>query len=153
MHRSLLLAAALAAASATPAVAQAPAATATALTREDSAAIRATAEDYLLGWYDGDAERMERAVHPDLAKRSVQTQNGRSRLNNMGALAMVQMTRGRAASPQPADQRLLEITLLDGYGSMAVAKVVSWDFVDYISLARSNGRWVIVNDLWDGRAR
>jgi hypothetical protein len=130
MHRSLLLAAALAAASATPAVAQAPAATATALTREDSAAIRATAEDYLLGWYDGDAERMERAVHPDLAKRS-----------------------GRAASPQPADQRLLEITLLDGYGSMAVAKVVSWDFVDYISLARSNGRWVIVNDLWDGRAR
>jgi hypothetical protein len=153
MHRSLLLAAALAVASATPATAQAPAATATALSREDSAAIRATAEDYLLGWYDGDAERMERALHPDLAKRNVQTQNGRSRLSNMGAMAMVQMTRGRAASPQPADQRLLEITLLDGYGSMAVAKVVSWDFVDYISLARSNGRWVIVNDLWDGRAR
>ena len=153
MHRSLLLAAALAAASATPAAAQAPAATATALTREDSSAIRAAAEDYLLGWYDGDAERMERAIHPDLAKRNVQTQNGRSRLSNMGAMAMVQMTRGRAASPQPANQRLLEITLLDGYGSMAVAKVVSWDFVDYISLARSNGRWVIVNDLWDGRAR
>jgi hypothetical protein len=153
MYRSLLFTAALAIASAAPAAAQAPAATATALTREDSAAIRATAEDYLLGWYDGDAARMERAVHPDLAKRNVQTQNGRSRLSNMGAMAMVQMTRGRTASPQPADQRLLEITLLDGYGSMAVAKVVSWDFVDYISLARSNGRWVIVNDLWDGRAR
>jgi hypothetical protein len=153
MHRPLLLAAVLALAPAVPLAAQAPAAVGTALTREDSAGIRAAAEDYLIGWYDGDAARMERALHPDLAKRSVQTQNGRSRLSNMGAMAMVQMTRGRAASPQPADQRLLEITLLDGYGTMALAKVVSWDFVDYISLAKSDGRWVIVNDLWDRRAR
>lgn len=156
MPRIILIATVLALTAAAPLAGQAPTAATpatTALTREDSAAIRATAEDYLIGWYDGDAARMERAVHPDLAKRQVQTQNGRSRLSNMGAMSLVQVTRGRAASPQPADQRMLEITLLDGYGTMAVAKVVSWDFVDYISLAKSNGRWVIVNDLWDGRAR
>ena len=38
---------------------------------EDEAAIKATALDYLEGWYSGDAERMERALHPDLAKRIV----------------------------------------------------------------------------------
>ena len=131
----------------------APAPVGTAHTPGESAGIPAAPEDNLIGWYDGDAARMERALHPDLAKRKVHTQNGPSRLSNMGAMAMVQMTRGRAASPQPADQRLLEITLLDGYGTMALAKVVSWDFVDYISLAKSDGRWVIVNDLWDRRAR
>ena len=85
MHRPLLLAAVLVLAPAVPLAAQAPAAVGTALTREDSAGIRAASEDYLIGWYDGDAARMDRALHPDLAKRNVQTQNGRSRLSNMGA--------------------------------------------------------------------
>jgi hypothetical protein len=117
-----------------------------------SLAIRATAEDYVLGWYDGNAERMERAIHPDLAKRQVSTmENGRSRLNHMGAMAMVQVTRNRSRSPQPADRRLLEITILDIHRSIASVKVVSWDFVDLVHMARSDRRWVIVNDLWDAR--
>ncbi|HEV7836602.1 MAG TPA: nuclear transport factor 2 family protein, partial [Gemmatimonadaceae bacterium] len=39
----------------------------------DSVAIRQTALDYIQGWYAGDAARMERALHPELAKRIVQT--------------------------------------------------------------------------------
>src|SRR5918994_250405 len=35
-------------------------------TAADSSAIRATALDYAEGWYDGNAERMSRAVHPEL---------------------------------------------------------------------------------------
>src|SRR6185295_3771763 len=35
----------------------------------DDAAIRATIDDYYLGAYDGDGDRMARALHPDLAKR------------------------------------------------------------------------------------
>lgn len=37
------------------------------------AAIRQTALDYIEGWYEGNAERMERALHPELAKRIVRT--------------------------------------------------------------------------------
>ena len=29
--------------------------------------------DYFEGWFDGDAARMERALHPDLAKRALAT--------------------------------------------------------------------------------
>jgi hypothetical protein len=127
---------------------------AAAQTREDSLAIRSTAEDYILGWYDGDAARMERAVHPELAKRQVSTmENGRSRLNHMGAMTLVAGTRGRARNPQPADQRLLEITIVASYRNMALVKIVSYDFVDLVSMAKSDGRWVIVNDLWDGRLK
>ena len=48
----------------------------------DASAIKQTALDYIEGWYEGDAERMERALHPELAKRIVRTnQEGNSRLD------------------------------------------------------------------------
>lgn len=31
--------------------------------------VRAVVEDYVIGWFDGDAERMEHALHPELVKR------------------------------------------------------------------------------------
>jgi hypothetical protein len=34
-------------------------------TEDDHAAIEATVRDYAGGWYAGDAERMERALHQD----------------------------------------------------------------------------------------
>lgn len=40
-------------------------------TPSDEGAIRQTALDYIEGWYKGDAIRMERALHPELAKRMV----------------------------------------------------------------------------------
>jgi hypothetical protein len=126
-------------------------ATAAAQSREDSLGIRAAAEDYLVSWYDGDAARMERAIHPELATRNTTLENGRSRLSNMGAMAMVQLTRNRAGNPQPQDKRLLEITILTIHQNIASVKVVSQDFVDLVSVAKSDGRWVIVNDLWSSR--
>ena len=61
----------------------------------DSGAIRTTALDYIEGWYAGDATRMERALHPELAKRIVMTdpKSGRSRLETMGAMTLVNSTR------------------------------------------------------------
>jgi len=57
----------------------------------EAAAIRQTALDYIEGWYEGNAERMERALHPELAKRIVRTnpQNNQSRLDQMSALSLV----------------------------------------------------------------
>ena len=37
----------------------------------DSAGIRQAALDYIEGYYEGDGARMERALHPELAKRIV----------------------------------------------------------------------------------
>ena len=35
----------------------------------DEAAVEATARDYVEGWYWGDAQRIDRALHDDLVKR------------------------------------------------------------------------------------
>src|SRR5262245_30541680 len=39
-------------------------------TAAERAAVRAAVLDYFEGWFTGDAERMRRALHPELAKRS-----------------------------------------------------------------------------------
>jgi hypothetical protein len=115
----------------------------------DSAAIRQTAMDYMEGWYTGDAERMNRALHPDLAKRIVRTENGTSQLNSMGAAQLVEGTRKGYGKETPADQRQRDVAILDIFGDAASVKATMHDWVDYMHMARWNGRWVIVNVLWE----
>jgi len=117
----------------------------------DLAAIKQTALDYIEGWYEGNAERMERALHPELAKRIVNTdpKSGRSRLDQMGAMTLTQFTRAQASRPTPKDKRQSDVTVLDVFENAASVKVVATDWVDYLHVAKFNGRWVIVNVLWE----
>jgi len=116
----------------------------------DSAAIRATALDYIEGWYAGDAARMERALHPDLAKRIVRTsQDGSSSLSHMTAEQLVEATRGGYGTQTPKDEQQKDLTILDVYGGAAVVKIVARDWIDYLQIGKFDGRWVIVNVLWE----
>lgn len=128
-----------------------PTAPAGAQTAADSTAIRQAALDYIEGWYAGDAERMERALHPELAKRIVMTdrQSGRSRLDQQGALTLILGTRAGYGRQTPAERQQKEVTILDVYRNSASAKVVASDWIDYLHLARWNGDWKIVNVLWE----
>jgi hypothetical protein len=117
----------------------------------DLAAIKQTALDYIEGWYEGSAERMERALHPELAKRIVITdpKSGRSRLDQMGAMTLTLGTRSRASSPTPKEKRQSDVTVLDVFENAASVKIVATDWIDYLHVAKFNGRWVIVNVLWE----
>jgi hypothetical protein len=116
----------------------------------DKAAIKQTALDYIEGWYEGNAERMERALHPELAKRIMRTDSqGRSRLDQIGALTLVQSTRRGGGKQILKDKQLKDVTILDLFENAASVKIVASDWIDYLHLARWNGRWVIVNVLWE----
>ena len=117
----------------------------------DAAAIRQTALDYIEGWYEGNAERMERALHPELAKRIVRTnpQNNQSRLDQMGAMSLVQGARRGGGRNTPKERQQKDVTILDVYESAASVKIIASDWIDYLHVAKFNGRWVIVNVLWE----
>jgi hypothetical protein len=117
----------------------------------DQAAIKQTALDYIEGWYEGNSERMERALHPELAKRIARTnpQNGQSRLDQMSALSLVQGTRRGGGKATPEQRRQKDVTILDVYENAASVKIVASDWIDYLHVAKFNGRWVIVNVLWE----
>jgi hypothetical protein len=118
----------------------------------DSAAIRATALDYIEGWYTGDGERMERALHPELAKRIIYqpTQaGGRARLDSQSAMTLVRNTRAGGGKRTPPDRQQKDVTILDIYENAASVKVVAGAWIDYLHVARADGRWQIVNVLWE----
>jgi hypothetical protein len=117
----------------------------------DLAAIKQTALDYIEGYYEGNGERMERALHPELAKRIVRTdpQSRRSRLDQMSAMSLVLGTRARATMPTPKEKRQNDVTVLDVFENAASVKIVATDWIDYLHVAKFNGRWVIVNVLWE----
>ena len=123
-------------------------------TAADSAAIRQTALDYIDGWYTGDGARMERALHPELAKRIVRTDSlGRSRLDSQSAMTLVQNTRSGGGKDTPAADRHDDVRILDIYQNAASARVDASYWVDYLQLAKWRGRWVIVNVLWELKPR
>jgi len=117
----------------------------------DTLGIRTAAMDYIEGWYAGDAARMERALHPELVKRVVTTdaRTSRSQLESIGALTLILRARSGGGSHTPADRQQKDMTILDIFSNAAVAKVIASDWVDYLELAKWNGRWVIVNVLWE----
>lgn len=116
----------------------------------NSAAIRQAALDYIEGWYGGDAARMERALHPELAKRIVRADStGGDWISSMGASQLIAGSRAGFGQEVPAAERKTLVTILDVFGNTASAKIDAGAWIDYLHLARVNGRWVIVNVLWE----
>ena len=122
----------------------------TTVAEADRAAIKQTALDYVEGWYEGNAERMERALHPELAKRIMRTSpEGRSRLDQMSAMALVQGARRGGGKDTPKEKQQKDVIILDVFENSASVKAVMSDWIDYMHMAKANGRWVIVNVLWE----
>ena len=125
----------------------------TAQSAADSAGIRSAALNYIEGWYTADARRMEQALHPALAKRIVETdpKSHKSVISQMGATELIQYTRAGGGRETPAARRQADVSILDIYQGAASAKVIAADWIDYLHLARWNGRWLIVNVLWESK--
>lgn len=119
---------------------------ASAQTAADSAAIVATAHDYIQGSYTGDAERMARALHADLVKRIVRPGG---ELGEMTKTELASITGGGGGSLIPPERRLDDVTILDMFGNAATVKIVASDWVDYLHIGKLDGRWVILNVLWE----
>jgi len=121
-------------------------------TAGDTSAIRQTALDYIEGWYEGNGERMQRALHPDLAKRIINTDDrGRSVLGHQSSMTLVLNTRAGGGSATPVGQQRKDVRILDIFGNTASVRVDAASWIDYMHIAKWNGRWVVVNVLWEIR--
>jgi hypothetical protein len=119
----------------------------------DREEITATALDYAEGWYTGDADRMRRALHPELAKRIVRSEGGNSVLEAMTADELATAAGGGFGTRTPEGERQADVEILDVFGTVATLKVTMRDWVDYMHMGKVDGRWVIINVLWDMKPR
>ncbi len=117
-------------------------------TTDDKSAIRQAALDYIEGWYEGNAARMDRALHKELAKRTIYPGAGAERFVSLTKTQMLQATEKGGGKARPADTRNIKVEILDAYRDIASVRTECADFVDYLHLAKSEGQWRIVNVLW-----
>jgi len=123
---------------------------AAAQTDPEREAVKRTALNYAEGWYEGNADKMESALHPDLAKRIVRTNDkGQSGLGQMSAMSLVQGTRSGSGKQTPAAEQQKDVTILDMIGGAATVKLEMRDWVDYMHIGKFGGKWVIINVLWE----
>jgi hypothetical protein len=125
----------------------------------DDRDIVAVVRDYYEGWYDGDAERMRRALHPGLAKRAPlaaiqairpDVEGDPDSLDEDTANTMIDATaRGvgtkRATSPE---ERAIDVVVEDVYGWIASVTIRSPIYHEYLHLAQTSDGWRIMNAHW-----
>jgi len=112
-------------------------------------AIVKAALDYGDGFYAGAADRMERAIHPDLNKVYTATipQTGKTMLGYSTYSGLIELTRAKVGLTDPA-KRKIQAYALDLNDDVACAKVTSAMFNDFLQLIKVDGQWKIVNVLW-----
>ena len=115
----------------------------------DDAAIRATIDDYYLGWYDADGELMARALHPGLAKRGwLRNAAGEADLDVDTFQTMVDAAAAGHGRRSDAAARRFDVSVGEVYGDIATATVHAVPYIDYLHLVRTTDGWRIVNALW-----
>src|SRR5687768_15309922 len=116
-------------------------------TDDERAAIEACVRDYYESWFDGDADRMARALHPAPAKRAIgQGPDKAPEIDESPAPEMIAATgagRGRARKGDRLDIRIAD----SGAG---IASVIAYTdhYVDYLHLILTPDGWRIINALW-----
>jgi hypothetical protein len=115
----------------------------------DFNAIYEAVSDYYNGWYEADPERMMRCLHPHLAKRALTMDDaGKEYLLHLTKEVMVDATARGGGSAAPLEKRHWTITILDSYEEIAIVKVASGEYMEYIHLVKQDGLWLIVNVLY-----
>jgi hypothetical protein len=113
-------------------------------------AVKQAVLDYVEGIYTVDASRIERSVHPELAKRGFFVKKGETAYSSdvmtfqqLVDLAKTYNKNGRVPKDAPK-----EVVIFDISDQTASAKLTAVWGIDYIHLAKYDGKWKFVNVLW-----
>jgi hypothetical protein len=116
---------------------------------DDDDAIKACVLDYFEGWFDGDATRMDRALHPGLAKHAIGQDAARSETLDVTTKdEMVAATRLGRGRQRDVPDRAFRIDIVGVSGNIANVIVHSAVYVEYALLARTGDGWRITSTLW-----
>jgi hypothetical protein len=119
---------------------------------EDTTGIRNATLDYVEGWYAADGARMTRALHPELAKRIMNSDtSGNSWISEQLASNLIRNTRAGGGSRTPAARQRKDIRILDIFQNTASVRLDADTWIDYLHLVKWRGQWMILNVLWEVR--
>ena len=112
-------------------------------------AVRSVVMDYVEGWFEGDADRMERALHPELVKRCRGIEgDDPDALETLSAREMIDATADGDGRREDAADRRIEIRIDYLSGGVASVQCFCHRYVDLLHLIDLTDGWKIVNAAW-----
>jgi len=117
----------------------------------DREAVRQAALDYVEGIYNVEPSRIERSVHPKLAKLGfyrAPTDDAYRPGSAMTFERLVEVAKNYNKGGKLPKDAPKEVTILDVLDQTASVKLVAEWGIDYMHLAKFDGKWMIVNVLW-----
>lgn len=142
MKRTLSIAVVALLLMAAPSTAQGPA---------DREGVRRAVLDYVEGFYEGDTLKLARSIRPDVVKYGYYKKSGESGYTGEAmpwseflSYALRVKARNRPV-PTTAPK---EIVVLDVADQTAAAKLTASWGIDYLHLAKFDGKWMITQVLW-----
>jgi hypothetical protein len=122
----------------------------------DREAVRQAVLDYVEGIYNMEPARIERSVHPNLAKLGFYRPPAETAYRPGRPMAFQQLVEiaktynkeGKLRKDAPK-----EIAIYDVLEQTATVKLTAEWGIDYMHLAKFDGKWMIVNVLWQSHAK
>ena len=109
---------------------------------------------YIEGFYEGDAEKLKSCLIPELNKYGFWKKKGAATYSDAGsmsfeqALAYANNVKKKKDFAKPGSPKKVEV--LEVSHKIAITKVTAWWGVDYMMLAKNDGKWMIRQILWEG---
>lgn len=117
----------------------------------DSTMIKEVALNYIEGWYSADTSRIAGSLSNDLVKRGFLISRNENKLVKVEA-TYTQMIEWTGRKPNELEKRpdiRIDVQIIEIGKNIAMAKIVSPQFIDYIHLGKMNGEWKIYNVIWE----
>lgn len=122
----------------------------------DREQVRRAVLDYVEGFYEGDSTKLIRSISPDVYKYGYWAPNDSARYSGerMTWPEFLGYARRVKASGRPTPATApREIVVFDVADQTASAKLTATWGIDYLLLARRDGRWMITHVLWQSPPR
>jgi hypothetical protein len=118
---------------------------------DDREGVRRAAMDYIEGFYEGDSTKLMRSVRPDVFKygysipRDARTYTG-SQMTWAGFMSFARGVKASGRTRPATDPK--EVQIYEVLDQTASAKITAYWGIDYILLAKVDGKWMITHVLW-----
>ncbi len=120
-------------------------------TRQDTLDIKQVALDYIESQHNVKPEQFELSAHPRMVKRTFWTnkKTGKEYLRETFTDAMILLaeTYNQDGDKFPENPKK-EVVILDVFDKVASVKLIADDWIDYMHIVKLNGKWQLVNVLW-----
>ncbi|MDQ3070072.1 MAG: nuclear transport factor 2 family protein [Acidobacteriota bacterium] len=119
---------------------------------DDREAVRQAMLDYVEGIYNVEPARLERSVHPDMVKRGYYREKAGDTAFKFAPMTREQLMTLAAnwnkEKKRPIDKYPKEVVVYEVVDQTASGKVTAMWGIDYMHLAKHDGRWKILNIVW-----